>query len=96
MQFDSQKVFRFRTIDRLLNDRELEDQYIYFANPDELNDPVEGLRNIVWHGDAIVWENFFIHYLRSLQMFVLLFFTTDRNRSLQLDDIGVRRLYART
>ena len=31
--------------------QELEKQTIYFASPEELNDPMEGLRDIVWDGD---------------------------------------------
>ena len=48
------KFYRFRSIDTLLGKHsELEKQTIYFASPDDLNDPMEGLRNIVWNGDRI-------------------------------------------
>ena len=51
------EFFRFRTIDALLGQfQELKEQTIYFASPDELNDPMEGLRDIVWNGDQIVWD----------------------------------------
>ena len=51
------EFYRFRSIESLLEEhQELEEQTIYFANPEELNDPVEGLRDIVWNGDEIVWE----------------------------------------
>ena len=54
------KVYRFRSIDRLLGeDQELEKETIYFASADQLNDPMEGFRDIVWSGDKIVWTNFF-------------------------------------
>ena len=60
-------LYRFRSIKALLDEyRELEKQTIYFASPDELNDPMEGLRDIVWRGDRIVWTNFFKHYLYCL------------------------------
>jgi hypothetical protein len=59
--------FRIRTAEALLDRyRELETQTIYFASPEELNDPMEGFRDLVWHGDEIVWTNFFKHYLRCL------------------------------
>ena len=51
--------------------RELENQTIYFASPDELNDPMEGAPNIVWSGDKIVWTNLFKHYAISLHEFML-------------------------
>ena len=56
-------LYRFRSMEYLLGDKyqELENQDIYFASPDGLNDPMEGLRDIVWSGDKIVWTNFFKH-----------------------------------
>ena len=61
------EFYRFRSIDSLLGKhRELEGPTIYFASPEELNDPMEGLRDIVWDGDEIVWTNFFKHYVFCL------------------------------
>ena len=61
------RVYRFRTADRLLGpSQELDKQVIYFASAEELNDPTEGLRPIVWRGDTIVWNNFFRHYVYCL------------------------------
>ena len=44
----------------------MENQSIYFASPEKLNDPLEGLRNIFWQGDQIVWRNFFKQYIYCL------------------------------
>ena len=62
------EVYRFRSAKRLLAEHcgELEQQVIYFASPDELNDPMEGFRDIFWHGDQIVWTNLFKHYVYCL------------------------------
>ena len=61
------EIYRFRSMENLLGKhQELERRSIYFANPDELNDPMEGLRDIVWRGDKIVWTNFFKHYVSCL------------------------------
>ena len=62
------EVYRFRSTNRLLDDTsgELEQQTIFFASPEQLNDPMEGFRDIVWHGDSIVWTNLFKHYLYCL------------------------------
>lgn len=66
------EYYRFRSIDSLLGDKkELETQTIYFASPDELNDPVEGVPNIVWSGDKIVWTNLFKNFAISLHEFML-------------------------
>ena len=59
--------YRFRPIDRLLGDsRELETQTLFFAAPESLNDPMEGLADVVFRGDVIVWENLFRHFIGCL------------------------------
>jgi hypothetical protein len=60
-------LYRFRSIRALLDDHhELENQEIYFCSPRELNDPLEGFKDIVWQGDHIVWRNLLRHYVLSL------------------------------
>jgi hypothetical protein len=55
--------YRYRPIQAVLDDfRELENQEIYFGATDELNDPMEGFKDIFWLGDEIVWRNFLKHY----------------------------------
>ena len=67
------ELYRLRSMDQLFRKyQELENQSIYFANPAELNDPMEGFRDIVWQGDSIVWTNLFRHYLYCLNMTYLL------------------------
>lgn len=39
---------------------------IYFASAEQLNDPMEGLRDIFWCGDKIVWTNLFKNYVYCL------------------------------
>ncbi len=62
------EIYRFRSTESLLGDKfnELEQQVIYFASPDQLNDPMEGFRDIFWHGDQIVWASLFKHYVYCL------------------------------
>ncbi|MBC2405469.1 DUF2971 domain-containing protein [Pseudomonas sp. WS 5106] len=63
-------MYRFRPVKRLLGesdkDGELEGQYIYFASPQQLNDPLEGYKDIYFDGDKIVWKNLIKHYVRCL------------------------------
>jgi hypothetical protein len=63
-------LYRFRSIEKLLNEpyQEVESQEIYFSRPDELNDPLEGFKDIFWRGDHIVWRNLFRHYLLNLML----------------------------
>jgi hypothetical protein len=59
-------LYRFRPLKRLLEQGELRNQEIYFAEPEQLNDPMEGFRDVFWKGDAIVWKNFLRHYVLCL------------------------------
>ena len=60
-------LFRFRPIRALLDGfHELENEEIYFASPEQLNDPMEGFKDIFWRGDGIVWTNLLRHYLLCL------------------------------
>ena len=71
----SEKAFhRFRSTNALLDGfHELENQEIYFASPEELNDPMEGYKDIFWYGDEVVWENFMKHYMLCLEQACFLF-----------------------
>ena len=62
------EIYRFRSTRQLLEKpyRELQRQSVYFASPEQLNDPMEGFRDIVWSGDKIIWKNLFKHYLYCL------------------------------
>ena len=69
----TQQVYRLRSAKHLIGTHEeLRKQEIYFAPPHELNDPMEGFRDIVWKGDAIVWENLFRNYISCLNLTVIL------------------------
>ena len=84
------ELYRFRSIDSLLvKHRELEEQTIYFASPEELNDPMEGLRDIVWDGDKIVWTNFFKHYIFCLNRSCLLLRIIDSSQKFDMNSIPI-------
>ena len=59
----SKLFYRFRKTQNIFDFKELENQEIYFASNEELNDPIEGFKNLVFNGDKIVWRNLFKHYL---------------------------------
>ena len=61
------RVYRFRSIEHLLGKyQELRNQQIYFARPDELGDPRESERDIVWRSDETGWSNLLRNYLHAL------------------------------
>lgn len=60
-------LYRFRPLSRLLDKGELQNQQVFFASPDTLNDPMEGFRDVFWRGDAVVWKNLFRHYLLCVE-----------------------------
>ncbi|MBF6033056.1 DUF2971 domain-containing protein [Pseudomonas sp. P155] len=69
MSLTPKYLYRFRPVANLLGidrESELEGTYIYFASPEQLNDPLEGYRELVWKGDKIIWTNFFNHYIECI------------------------------
>ena len=87
------KFYRFRSIDKLLNEcfQELEQQAIFFAAEDKLNDPMEGFRDLVWDGDRIVWYNLLKHYVYCLHWSFQLALVSGDEHSLKPGDIQVER-----
>ncbi|WP_300449860.1 DUF2971 domain-containing protein [uncultured Helicobacter sp.] len=69
MSEQNNKIFyRLRSLKSIFEYKELENQEIYFASLDELNDPMEGFRNVVFkEGDKSNWEIFFRHYLHCFE-----------------------------
>ncbi|MEO4016354.1 hypothetical protein [Pseudomonas rossensis] len=70
-------LYRFRSTSRLLGSAdsdgihqpgELEKLEIYFAPPEQLNDPLEGYREVFFAGNQVVWKNLFKHYLLLLAL----------------------------
>ena len=82
------EFFRFRSMEHLLGKhQELEKQTIHFATPEQLNDPMEGFRDIVWSGDKIVWTNLFKNYVYRLHRNYYLFKT--EGGSIQLGSLPI-------
>lgn len=84
-------MYRFRAINNLIDGfHELENQEIYFASPEELNDPMEGYRELYWQGDEIVWKNLLKNYIRSLEhIFALTIILNDEGEELTIKDIPI-------
>lgn len=57
------ELYRFRPTSRVISDKELEDHYLFFAAPSQLNDPLEGFVDLYWQGDAVAWLGLFKHYV---------------------------------
>jgi len=66
-------AYRFRNVKNLLGRKELENSEIYFAAPEQLNDPLEGHINVYWQGDEVIWRNLFRHYLNCVLLALGLF-----------------------
>lgn len=60
-------MYRFRPVHAVLDKyEELAKQEIYFSPPEELNDLIEGYKDVFWSGDQILWRNLLRHYLLCL------------------------------
>lgn len=56
-------LYRYRPARAVLGKfQELERGEIYFSTAEELNDPMEGFKDVYWQGDEIVWRNLLKHY----------------------------------
>lgn len=66
MTEENKLFYKFRNLESVFDYKELENQEIYFALPEELNDPMDCQPNIVSKGDNIVWLNFLRHFLINL------------------------------
>lgn len=87
-------LYRFRTADALIGSRqELQNQEIYFSAPEQLNDPVEGFKDIFWTGDAVVWKNFLNHYLLCLEQICVSFLLSGTEDKITGADIPVFKNY---
>lgn len=84
------KIYRFRSINSLIGEfNELETQSIFFAAPENLNDPMEGFRDIYWNGDIIVWRNLFKHYLLCLEQVCSLLLISGEEHTISIQDIPI-------
>ena len=85
------QVYRFRSMKYLLEDeyQELKKREIYFPRLEQLNDPMEGFRDIFWRGDKIVWENFFKHYVFCLYTTHFRFLIADHSIQLNANNIPI-------
>lgn len=85
------KFYRFRPIQALLDWGELEQEYIYFSHKDDLNDPMEGHINLTFHGDRIIWDNFFKVYIFSVYSFWMRLILSGNSlkKEMQTEDIYV-------
>lgn len=86
-------VYRFRTIEKLLEHKELETQSIYFSPPHSLNDPIENYKDIFWYGDEILWTNLLKNYLLCLQDINILIRLKGIDQTTTADEIPVFTTY---
>lgn len=80
-------IYRFRPIRHLLGNNELENQEIFFAHREKLNDPLEGYKDFFWQGDEIVWHNLLKNYLLCLEHACSFFVTTKKDDDLTKNKI---------
>lgn len=76
-------LYRLRSVKNLIGKyQELERQEIYFAEPDELNDPLEGPTFFFWRGDKIAWRNLFHNYIVVLVALYKAILLTNANNTI--------------
>lgn len=66
MAEENKLFYKFRNLESVFDYKELENQEIYFALPEELNDPMDCQPKIVFEGDNILWLNLLRNLLVNL------------------------------
>jgi hypothetical protein len=83
-------MYRMRSLKALIDYHELENDEIYFAGFEDLNDPMEGFLDYYWKGDDILWINFFKNYILCLDhVITLAHLITEKDNPLSEHDIQV-------
>ncbi|OTG93576.1 hypothetical protein B9T24_13980 [Acinetobacter sp. ANC 4654] len=95
------EFYRFRSLKNLFNQYddnniaekkikrlgELEEQCIFFPTVQQLNDPMEGYRNLIWKGDKIVWINFIRNF-----MFLYTDILTELDTKIDIDTLDINKI----
>lgn len=91
MNKNVQYMYKMRSPNKLLENPyyELERQEIYFSSLEKLNDPYEGVLDVCWKGDEVLWKNLLRQYLISLYRISNLFFFSKGEYDFSSKDIDV-------
>lgn len=84
---EEQLFYRFRTLKHIFEYKELENQEIYFASPEELNDPMEAYKETIFQGDIVIWKNLYRHYIACFFKEYLRFYF---NEEKSMNDVDVK------
>lgn len=83
-------LYRFRSTEYLLGEyKELEKQEIFFSHPEQLNDPMEGYKDIFWQGDEIVWKNLLKHYVLCALQVCAVFSMSNEEKDVNPQDMPI-------
>ena len=86
--------YRFRSLKSLFDYKELETQTIYFASHQELNDPMEDYKELLFIGNKVIWESLFRHYFMCLEhVSQLLLLCGEEHCKIDIDSIPVFKSY---
>lgn len=80
-------LYRFRPLKNIFEYNELENQTIYFAPVEQVNDPMEGHKIMIFDGDLVVWKNLFRHYIMCI-FEISIINDIDRKNSFNIKDIN--------
>jgi len=69
--------------------KELENQEIFCSSLQDLNDPMEGFKDMFWSGDRIIWTNLLKNYLLCLDRACIQFMLTGDVNKIDLATIPV-------
>lgn len=89
MEEENNFFYRFRTLKNIFEYKELENLEIYFASNEELNDPMEAYKTVIFQGDNIMWHNLFKHYIILLLRYILVYEIKGNMKNIVLDTSNI-------
>lgn len=76
-------IFHFRNAESVLKFDELKNLEIYFCPYDSEDDAAEGLMNVYWKADEILWNNFFAQYFVVFYVhYIMILFAEEDDRKI--------------
>ena len=82
-------IYKFRSLERLLDDGELDKGYIHLSSLWKLNDPLDGYIDFEFDGEKNEWRGFFKFYIYSY--FTIRFYSDKNsgpNKKMSIDDLN--------
>lgn len=81
------EIYRFRSLDKLLGEKELQQLEIYFSPCENFNDPMECYKNMIFEGNDVYWQKFIYYYTYYILSFYYIKFIEHENKTISNEEV---------